>query len=60
MIFNLSDDYDFELIESPQNLLSLELNLCDIIHLSDLLDGARFALELNSMLYQVLGSVNVI
>jgi hypothetical protein len=55
MIFNLSDDYDFELIEAPRNNFSSQLTLCEIIQLRDLLDGTKFSLDLNSMLYEVLG-----
>jgi hypothetical protein len=31
------------------------LTLCEIIQLRDLLDGTKFSLDLNSMLYEVLG-----
>lgn len=55
MIYNLSDEFDFELIESPQNGVSLELTLCEIIQLRDLLEGTHFALTLNSMLHEILG-----
>lgn len=57
MIFNLSDSFDFEVIEAPQNQLSLQLTLCEIIQLRDLLDGTKFVLSLNSMLHEVLGDV---
>lgn len=60
MIFNLSDDFDFEVIESPQNQLSLKLALCDIIQLRELLDGAKFAIELYSMLHEVLGEFEIV
>lgn len=52
MIFNLSDEYDFEIIEAPQANLSLKLTLCDLVNLRDLLAGAKFMLELNSLLYE--------
>ncbi|MCU0468034.1 MAG: hypothetical protein MUF58_05485 [Arcicella sp.] len=55
MIFNLSDDYDFELIEAPQNGFSSHLTLCEVIQLRDLLDGTKFSLDVTSMLYEVLG-----
>lgn len=55
MIFNLSDDYDFELIEAPQNGFSSQLTLCEIVQLRDLLDGTKFSLDVTSMLYEVLG-----
>ena len=52
MIFNLSDDYDFEVIETPQANLSLKLGLCDLVLLRELLSGTKFMLELNSLLYE--------
>ncbi len=52
MIFNLSDEYDFEVIEAPQANLSLKLTLCDLVHLRELLEGTKFMLELNSLLYE--------
>eukprot|EP00388_Colpodella_angusta_P047045 GDKK01071518.1.p2 GENE.GDKK01071518.1~~GDKK01071518.1.p2 ORF type:complete len:119 (+),score=13.64 GDKK01071518.1:21-377(+) len=60
MIFNISDQYDFEILEFPQNQLSLKLTLCDIVQLRELLDGARFALEMYSMLHEVLGDFEVV
>ena len=57
MIFNLSDDYDFEWIESPKGGISQQLTLCEIIQLRDLLDGTKFALDLNSVLHETLGEV---
>lgn len=52
MIFNLSDEYDFEIIETPHANLSLKLTLCDLVHLRDLLAGTKFMLDLNSLLYE--------
>lgn len=60
MIFNISDKYDFEIIDFPQNQLSLKLTLCDIVQLRELLDGARFAIEVYSMLHEVLGEFEII
>lgn len=60
MIFNISDKYDFEIIDFPQNQLSLKLTLCDIIQIRELLDGARFAIEMYSMLHEVLGAFEII
>ena len=60
MIFNLSDDYDFELIESPKNGFSHQLTLCEIVQLRDLLDGTKFSLDMNTMLFEVLGSFAVV
>lgn len=58
MIFNLSDEYDSECIVAPQNGLSLQLTLCEVIQLRDLLEGTKFALRLNSMLHEVLGEAS--
>ncbi len=60
MIFNISDQYDFEVLEFPQNQLNLKLSLCDIVQLRELLDGARFAIEMYSMLHEVLGDFEVV
>jgi hypothetical protein len=57
MIFNLSDDYDFEWIESPKSGIAQKLTLCEIIQLRDLLDGTKFSLELNSLLHETLGAL---
>ncbi len=54
MIFNLSDEYDFEWIESPKGNIAQKLTLCEIIQLRDLLDGTKFTLELNSVLHETL------
>ena len=58
MIYNLSDAYDFEIIEAPQQGVTLQLGLCELIQLRDLLDGTRFALKLNSLLHEALGEVS--
>ncbi|MFY7827929.1 MAG: hypothetical protein ACOVQ4_12430 [Flectobacillus sp.] len=55
MIFNLSDNFDYELVEAPQAQLSWKLTLCEIVQLRDLLDGTKFVLMLNSMICEVLG-----
>jgi hypothetical protein len=60
MIFNLNDEFDYELIEAPQNGISLQLTLCEIIQLRELLDGTKFALKLNSMLHEVFGKVSLV
>ncbi len=60
MIFNVSDSYDFEVIDSPQNQISLKLTLCDIIQLRELIDGTKFAIEMYSMLHEVLGEYEVV
>ncbi|WP_428657825.1 hypothetical protein [Runella sp.] len=59
MIFDLSDESDFEIIEAPQANLSLKLTLCDLVNLRDLLAGAKFMLELNSLLYERIYNVPV-
>ncbi len=56
MIFNLSDESDFEWIASPKNDIAKQLTLCEIIQLRDLLDGTTFSLALNSMLHEALGT----
>lgn len=60
MIYNLSDAYDFEIIEAPQHGVSLQLGLCELIQLRDLLDGTRFALKLNTLLHEALGEVSLV
>jgi hypothetical protein len=55
MIYNLSDEFDFELVEAPQNSISMQLTLREIIELRDLLAGTRFVITLNSFLREVLG-----
>lgn len=52
MIFNTSDEYDFEIIEAPTANLSFKLTLCDLVHLRDLLAGTQFMLDLNSLLHE--------
>ena len=55
MIFNISDDFDFELIEAPQSGFSSHLTLCEIVQLRDLLDGTKFSMDVTTMLFEVLG-----
>ncbi|MEZ4905138.1 MAG: hypothetical protein R2822_27025 [Spirosomataceae bacterium] len=59
MIFNTSDEYDFEVIEAPQVNLSLKLTLCELIALRDLLAGTKFMLDLNSLLYERIYNVSI-
>ena len=59
-IYDLSDDGDFEVIETPQHGLSLQLTLCELIQLRELLNGTRFALKLNSLLHEALGEVSLL
>lgn len=44
MIFDLSDVGDFSIIDAPNANHQFKLTLCEIIHLRQLLDGAKFAL----------------
>lgn len=60
MIYNLSDEYDFEIIEAPQHGVFMQLGLCDLIQLRDLLDGTKFSLKLNSLLHEALGEVSLV
>ncbi|WP_373512616.1 DUF6686 family protein [Persicitalea sp.] len=59
-LYDLSDEGDFEVIEAPQQGLSLQLTLCDLIQLRDLLNGTKFALQLNSLLHEALGEVSLV
>lgn len=54
MIFNLDDEYDYEVLEAPKSNQKLVLTLCDLVQLRDLLAGTQFTLNLNSMLHEVL------
>lgn len=59
MLFDLSDACDAHLIEAPKNGVSYRLTLCELIQLRDLLNGAKFALDLGSLLHETLGEVQV-
>ena len=48
-----SDAGDYEWVEAPQQNIRRKLTLCELIQLRDLVDGTRFALNLNSMLHQL-------
>jgi hypothetical protein len=60
MLFDLSDDFDFVNLEHIKSQLILKLTLCDLIQLRDLLDGAKFSLELISTIHEILGNYSVI
>lgn len=60
MLFDLSDAGDCTVLESPANQLSHRLTLCELIQLRDLLNGTRFALELQSMLQITLGDLGLV
>ncbi len=55
-LLDISDECDYELIQTPQYNISERLTLCDLIQLRDLVNGAQFALDLNSLLHQILYS----
>jgi len=47
MIFNLSDEYDYEVVQAPHSNTKYVLTLCEIINLRELLIGAKFAMYVN-------------
>lgn len=53
-IFDLSDESDYEFVEAPQLNLHHKMTLCEVIQLRELVNGTHFAIELNSMLHQIL------
>ncbi|MFA7473796.1 MAG: hypothetical protein WCY86_12890 [Spirosomataceae bacterium] len=53
-LFDLSDESDYLTVEAP--LRSFQLTLCETIQLRELVNGTYFALQLNSMLHQLLES----
>lgn len=53
-LLDISDECDYELIQTPQYNISEKLTLCELIQLRDLVNGAQFALDLNSLLHQIL------
>lgn len=53
-IFDLSDESDYEFVEAPQLNIGHKMTLCEVIQLRELVNGTHFAIELNSMLHQVL------
>lgn len=55
-LMDISDECDYELISTPQYNISEKLTLCELIQLRDLVNGAQFALDLNSLLHQILYS----
>ncbi|GAB3166150.1 DUF6686 family protein [Telluribacter humicola] len=55
-LFDLSDECDYELIEAAQQNISHKLTLCEVIQLRELVNGTHFALELNSLLHEVLSA----
>lgn len=55
-IFDLSDESDYEFVEVPRLNVGHKMTLCEVIQLRELVNGTHFAIELNSMLHQVLYS----
>lgn len=53
-IFDLSDESDYEFVEAPQLNIGHKMTLCEVIQLRELVNGTHFAIELNSMLHQLL------
>ncbi len=54
MIFDLSDEHDYEVIDLPNASRKIKLTICEIIHLRDLLDGAKFALYVHDFVSEIL------
>ena len=59
-LYDLSDEADFDIVKAPNSNQTFTLHLCDLIHLRELLSGARFALYVNSFLNEVLGEYEVV
>ncbi|WP_337040748.1 hypothetical protein [Emticicia sp. 17c] len=59
-LYDLSDEADFDIVKAPNSNQVFTLHLCEVIHLRELLSGARFALYVNSFLNEVLGEYEVI
>ncbi|KAA6432825.1 hypothetical protein FEM33_24090 [Dyadobacter flavalbus] len=53
-IFDLSDESDYEFVEAPRLNIYHKLTLCELIQLRELVNGTFFAIELNSMLHEIL------
>ncbi|WP_229208959.1 hypothetical protein [Dyadobacter luticola] len=53
-LFDLSDESDYEFVEAPQLNLSHKLTLCETIQFRELVNGTFFAIELNSLLHELL------
>ncbi len=53
-LFDLSDESDHLLVEAPMVNFQHRLTLCEIIQLRELVNGTYFALELHSMLHEIL------
>jgi len=53
-IFDLSDDSDYAFVEAPQVNIYQKLTLCEFIQLRELVNGTHFAIELNSLIHELL------
>jgi hypothetical protein len=53
-LFDLSDESDYEFVEAPQLNIYQKLTLCELIQLRELVNGTYFAIELNSLLHELL------
>jgi hypothetical protein len=50
MALSTDDSHDLEILSMPRTERCFVLTLCEIVHLRELLDGARLMLELNTLL----------
>ena len=50
MALSTAAEYDVEILALPRSERCYVLTLCEIVHLRELLNGAKLMLELNSML----------
>ncbi len=55
-LFNLSDECDFQYLEAPRQTFTRHFSLCELIQIRELVNGAHFALELNSIIREALYS----
>lgn len=55
MIFNVSDEFDYEFISAPNANKTFKLTLCELLHLRELLTNASFTLYLYQTLFDILG-----
>jgi len=53
-LFDLSDESDYEFVEAPKLNINHKLTLCELIQLRELVNGTHFAIELNSLLHELL------
>ncbi|MCS6794554.1 MAG: hypothetical protein RMJ97_00440 [Raineya sp.] len=53
MLERIERAFDLEIIYLPQNDQIYQLEICEIYYLKDLLAGAKFFLELNTLLHEL-------